>query len=122
MIITDYERQYLMRSMIDLLDAYEYDYDDDVLETIIDEWVASKKDFITAFKKHPCYVDGQFMIAFSKDYERSVDIDVLTGFSKYIKSEVAVDCEDNLPNEVKVAYNVNYYPYMQQVFIIFSMN
>ena len=112
MIITDYERKHLLNFMRDLLEAYEYDYDDDVLETIIDEWVESKKDFITAFKKHPCYVDGQFMIAFSKDYERAVDIDVLTGFSKYIKSEVAVDCEDNLPNEIKVAYNVNYYPYM----------
>ena len=112
MIITDYERKRLLNFMRDLLEAYEYDYDDDVLETIIDEWVESKKDFITAFKKHPCYVDGQFMIAFSKDYERSVDIDVLTGFSKYIKTRVAQDCEDNLPNDVKTAYNANYYPYM----------
>lgn len=72
-IITSDEREYLLDSMANLLSEYGYRYTENALNKIIDTWAEQKADLIAAFKKHPNYVEGKFMIAFSHDYERKLD-------------------------------------------------
>ena len=52
-MLTAQEREYLLSSMEDLLDEYDYDYTPTALSKIIDEWVEAKSKLIQAFKKHP---------------------------------------------------------------------
>ena len=72
-IITMEERNYLLESMGGLLVEYDYKYTEDALSEIIDEWSHQKAGLIDAFKKHPNYMEGKFMIAFDADYERSIN-------------------------------------------------
>lgn len=72
-IITSEEREYLLDSMANLLSEYSYRYTESALNKIIDTWAEQKADLIAAFKKHPNYLPGKFMIAFSHDYERKLD-------------------------------------------------
>lgn len=84
--INESEREYLLDSMRDLLDEYDYDYSTDALNTIIDEWASQKQTLIEAFKKHPNYVEGKFMIAFSRDYERALDTSAVYRFSRWLEN------------------------------------
>lgn len=72
-IITSEEREYLLSSMTNLLSEYNYRFTAEALNTVIDTWAEQKADLITAFKNHPNYLPGKFMIAFSHDYERKLD-------------------------------------------------
>lgn len=67
------EKEYLLEAMEELLGEYDYEYSTWSLEDIIDTWAEEKETLIEAFKKHPNYVEGKFMIAFDTDYERTVD-------------------------------------------------
>lgn len=58
-IITDEERNMLLDNMKFLLDQYDYQYTDEALNKIIDTWATNKADLITAFKRHPNYLEGQ---------------------------------------------------------------
>ena len=83
-MITVEERLYLHNKMIDLLDEYDYSYTDDAISDIIDKWANQKALFIEAFKKHPNYIDGQFMIAFDTDYEREIDKVAINNFANWM--------------------------------------
>jgi hypothetical protein len=73
MSITTNEKEYLLKSMEELLDTYDYEYKTEHLNSIIEEWASQKAGLIEAFKRHPQYVDGKFMIAYDYDYTRPVD-------------------------------------------------
>ena len=73
MMLTQSEREYLLESMTALLDEYDYDYSEQALDDILDVWEGKKATLLEAFKKHPNYVDGKFMIAFNVDYERPLN-------------------------------------------------
>lgn len=98
-ILTDNERSYLFDSMTSLLEEYGYNYNDDSIYAIIDKWAEQKSDLITAFKKHPKYLDGQFCIAFASDYERTVDYEDVESFTKWI-TKIAIHYKDELPQEI----------------------
>lgn len=103
-IITTQEREYLIKSMGNLLDEYGYCYDDYALGVIVDEWSEAKADLIQAFKTHPNYLEGQFMIAFDTDYERVINKSGIIAFVHYLQ----YICEqsvfiDNLPEEINQA-------------------
>lgn len=87
-IITETERNYLLSSMTNLLRTYDYNPTDEALNKIIDKWATEKANLITAFKRHPNYLPGQFMIAFSTDYERCINPNTLDSFREYIMSLV----------------------------------
>ena len=86
MSITMTERETILTNMMRLLDEYDYSYNEDVLNTIIDEWAFQKAPLIEAFKKHPNYVDGKFLIAFDYDYERETDTNTIYYFWDWVRS------------------------------------
>lgn len=100
-MLTTNEREYLLDYMEDLLTEYDYKYTREALETIIDEWECQKGSLIEAFKKHPNYVEGKFMIAFDTDYERRVDINASFRFRDWLRTEAIPYHRDNLPQDIK---------------------
>lgn len=88
-IINDEERRVLLKDMKGLLDEYDYQYTDEALNKIIDKWAINKADLITAFKKHPNYLQGKFMIVFSHNFDRIIDKGVIRDFKKWILSNDA---------------------------------
>ena len=110
-MITETERKYLLNSMMKLLDEYDYNYTLHALNSIIDEWEEQKSDLIEAFKKHPNYVDGKFMIAFSSNYERITDLDAVKKFSRYIQ-DVIVRMLNDVPDEMKEQRKREYCAYL----------
>ena len=87
------EKQYLIDSMEDLLYEYDYEYNSSAVEQIIDEWSRQKAGFIEAFKKHPNYLEGKFMIAFDADYERKIEKRASTVFGNWILDVAAPKCQ-----------------------------
>ena len=83
-VISNEEKQMLISQMIELLEEYDYSYKTFAIESIIDEWAQNKANLITAFKKHPNYKEGQFMIAFDYNYERKLDPKETNRFSDWV--------------------------------------
>lgn len=98
-ILTENEHSRILNNMQDLLEEYDYTYTVNALNTIIDEWANQKKELITAFKRHPNYLEGEFCIAFSKDYERAITRQPSIEFTKWIMYKAIPETE--LPQEVK---------------------
>lgn len=99
MIITNEEREYLKSKMIDLLEEYDYTWEDDALDTILDTWITNKGPLIELFKKHPNYVEGKFMIAFDTNYDREIDISVVFDFKRWLMKYVHL-VVPHLPSEM----------------------
>ena len=87
--------------MEQLLDEYNYYYTEDALDKIIDEWASQKAELITAFKKHPNYLAGKFMIAFDYDYERVCDRKQAVRFGDWVCQYPVRDCRRNIPEEIE---------------------
>lgn len=101
-IITEEERKSLLKDMEHLLDEYDYDYTDEALNKIIDTWAENKADLITAFKKHPNYLEGKFMIAFSHDYARRVDARGIIAFRRWVLNpDNALAVREFMPEEMR---------------------
>ena len=100
MSITTNEREYLLRNIKELLTEYYYDYSTDALNLIIDEWATQKAPLIEAFKRHPNYMEGKFMIAFSTSYDREINLNAIYQFQSWI-IRVAQQCRDGLPEVIK---------------------
>ena len=95
-MITVEERSYLQDKMIDLLEEYDYSYTDDAICDIIDRWSEQKETLINAFKQHPNYIDGKFMIAFDTDYEREIDKRAIKDFVEWLYAhmpDAVVNCQ-----------------------------
>ena len=95
------ERSYLLESMEGLLDEYDYNYSSSVLEDIIDEWVRQKGWLIEAFKKHPNYLEGKFMIAFDADYERKIDKKASRAFGHWVTDTAMEERRYQYPEAVQ---------------------
>ena len=119
MIISEKEREYLLNSMMELLNEYDYNYTTRALNKIIDEWASSKSALIQAFKRHPNYLEGKFMIAFSCDYERVMDAGASTRFSEWLRWHAMPDCEDNVPDEIKEAREKEGAPFLPNILFWF---
>lgn len=101
MIINANERNYLLDSMMSLLDGYDYNYNESSLNRILDTWESEKEVLIQAFKTHPNYVEGQFMIAFDADYERTVDRRASDTFGYWIRNVAIPAARENFPESIK---------------------
>lgn len=82
-MITQKERESLVTPMESLLKKYNYKYTVEALNKIIDEWDHQKSWLVEAFKKHPGYVKGQFMIVVDDEYQRGVDVNGCRKFSNW---------------------------------------
>lgn len=112
-IINETEREYLLNSMEELLEEYDYTYSTTALNIIIDEWANQKQLLIEAFKKHPNYIDGKFMIAFTCDYERAINSQGTSGFSRFLIYYPIEEMVDTLPekiNEQRIKEHCAYLP------------
>ena len=112
-MITESERKYLLDSMKSLLDKYEYNYTLHALNTIIDTWAEQKEDLIDAFKKHPNYVEGKFLIAFTQDYSREIDFDCINRFRRWIFYDAVQEMVDTLPEDInkqRISEGCSYLP------------
>ena len=98
-ILTKNEHDAILRNMENLLSEYNYIYSEDALNTIIDTWAEQKQDLLSAFKRHPNYVENEFCIAFSSDYERTLDSGESCRFSNWIQNSIA-DVYNNLPENI----------------------
>ena len=83
-IITTEERNYLLKEMENILDKYDHAWNRFALEKIVDTWAKNKATLIEAFKKHPNYMEGKFMIAFDVDYDREIDKNASSVFSSWL--------------------------------------
>ena len=98
-MITSEERKGLLAQMKDVLYDYDYDYETYALEKIIDKWAENKADLIEAFKKHPNYLEGKFMIAFDADFDREINKEQSVIFSRWLMS-IYDDIKDEFPEAV----------------------
>ena len=98
--ITETEKQNLLSNMMDLLEEYDYSYTKSALNIIIDTWAYQKRELIAAFKKHPNYIEGKFMIAFNSDYERTLDKAAIRKFVEWLRCN-ASGLESYLPECIK---------------------
>lgn len=98
-ILTKNEHDAILRNMENLLSEYNYIYFESALNTIIDTWAEQKQDLLSAFKRHPNYVENEFCIAFSSDYERTLDSGESCRFSNWIQNSI-VDVYNNLPENI----------------------
>jgi hypothetical protein len=102
-IINENERRILLSEMKGLLDEYDYSYTSRALNKIIDTWAREKATLIEAFKTHPNYLEGKFMIAFDVDYERVINHAASHAFSTWIFDYTAGPAHqfmNNLPEEI----------------------
>ena len=100
MEITTQEREFLLKEMRKLLNEYDYTYDEYALNQIIDTWADQKAPLIEAFKKHPNYVDGKFLIAFDSDYSRDINKSAIQIFSYWLEDYVIKRMVDSLPEPI----------------------
>ena len=101
-IITEEERETLLNNMKGLLDEYDYRYTDEALNKIINTWAEDKADLIAAFKKHPNYLEGKFMIVFSHNFERNVDMRAIHEFVNWIKAGGTLSrVREFMPKDIK---------------------
>lgn len=107
MIITEHEKEFLLNEMHKLLDEYGYDYEDDALIDIIAEWELQKEPLIEAFKKHPNYIEGKFLIAFATNYEREIDKNAIRGFRNWLVNVLTlIAIPEDLKTQPLTAYNI----------------
>lgn len=85
--VTDAEKEYLLKSKKKLYNEYDYTYNDYAIKDTLDVWAIQKAPLIQRFKKHPNYVEGQFMIVFSKDYEREINYEEIQDFFSWVNNE-----------------------------------
>ncbi len=124
-IITMEERECLLESMKELLDEYDYRHTEMALNEIIDEWASQKEVLIAAFKTHPNYVEGKFMIAFDADYERGIETRPSYDFKDWIRYTAipAASHLDYFPKEIKDATDFgDYLPYDIYNFFVYLPN
>lgn len=101
-IITDEERNALLENMKDLLDEYDYQYTEEALNKIINTWATNKADLITAFKKHPNYLEGKFMIVFSHNFNRNVDVREIVNFRNWlIDLDITTAVKEFMPEDMR---------------------
>ena len=101
MAITKNERNYLLEAMSSLLAEYDYVFTDEALIKIIDEWAKKKGTLIDAFKNHPNYLEGKFMIAFDTDYERCLDGGVMArNFWEWLYNNAVDPLRNSIPQEM----------------------
>ena len=82
-VLTTEEKEELYNEIMTVLEKYGYNPEPHAVAKIIEEWVENKGYLINLFKEHP-YYNGKFQIAFSNDFERKIDFDVVHLFADWI--------------------------------------
>lgn len=118
-IITEEERYALLNDMEQLLSEYDYKFTGYALNKIIDTWATNKADLIKAFKRHPNYLEGKFMIVFSHDFNRKIDMRALCDFFNWVMYTAAEPVREFMPTEMKDYVISHDYRYPDNVWHVF---
>ena len=118
-IITEEERYALLNDMEQLLSEYDYKFTGYALNKIIDTWANNKRDLIAAFKKHPNYLEGKFMIVFSHDFNRKIDMRARCDFFNWVMYTAAEPVREFMPTEMKDYISSHGGKYPDNVFNMF---
>lgn len=120
-ILTEIEKDYLFDSIVNLLEEYDYDFSDDALDKIINTWAEQKKPLIEAFKKHPNYLEGKFMIAFDHNYDRKIDTKASRAFSNWLMQidGPITTLVDALPEEIQAKRKEDQCAYLPNDIFVF---
>lgn len=118
-IITEEERYALLNDMEQLLSEYDYKFTGYALNKIIDTWATNKADLIKAFKRHPNYLEGKFMIVFSHDFNRKIDMRALCDFFNWVMYTAAEPVREFMPTEMKDYVSSHCCKYPDNVFNMF---
>lgn len=118
-IITEEERYVLLNDMEQLLSEYDYKFTGYALNKIIDTWATNKADLIKAFKRHPNYLEGKFMIVFSHDFNRKIDMRALCDFFNWVMYTAAEPVREFMPTEMKDYVSSHGGKYPDNVFNMF---
>ena len=117
------ERNYLFEAMSNLLDEYDYKHTREALNLILDTWSEEKATLIEAFKKHPNYLEGKFMIVFDTDYERKVEKQASYTFRSWVLNTALPQLDGKLPTEVQEkVWSGNYLPQNMWDFFYYLAN
>lgn len=100
-MITESEHSYLLGCMKNLLGEYNYTYTEEALDKIINTWADKKSDLIEAFKKHPNYLPGKFMIVLNCNFNREIDTSVAREFSAFLHDSCMPSMMNTLPEDIK---------------------
>lgn len=100
-IITEEERYVLLNDMEQLLSEYDYKFTGYALNKIIDTWATNKADLIKAFKRHPNYLEGKFMIVFSHEFERKTDQNAFEKFKIWLLFDAFNAVREFMPEDMK---------------------
>lgn len=100
-IITEEERYVLLNDMEQLLSEYDYKFTGYALNKIIDTWATNKADLIKAFKRHPNYLEGKFMIVFSHEFERKTDQNAFEKFKIWLLFDACNAIREFMPEDMK---------------------
>ena len=85
-VLSDEKKNELLEEMKTLLKKYHYNFTDDGLNRILNEWCKNKSDLIQLFEKHPNY-NGKFQIVFDYDFDRVIDMGAVRNFEDWLNSE-----------------------------------
>lgn len=97
-MITNKEKEMLLEQMENILDKYNYHWDENALCRIVDTWAKNKAELIEKFKSHPNYLEGKFMITFDVDYDREINKEQSRVFRRWMSS-VYDTVKENFPAE-----------------------
>ena len=98
-IISMEAKKNIMAHMENLLDEYDYEYTEPAINKIVNKWASQKADLINLLRKHPNYVEDEFLIAFNKDWNREIDPEGAEQFAKWLIDN-ADAIRANLPSKL----------------------
>jgi len=84
--LSDEAKASLIGQIQDLLTEYDHENTERGVRTIVDEWWRNNQWIDAMLRKHPNYVEGKFYVAFSKDYTRATDPEVVSEFFSILRS------------------------------------
>ena len=99
-IISMEAKKNIMAHMENLLDEYDYEYTEPAIKKIINRWAEQKADLINLLSKHPNYVEGEFLIAFNKDWNREINTDGAFTFANWILNNAKI-IRENFSEKLK---------------------
>lgn len=93
-------RAALIDEILDLHHEYEYKSTTYGVEKVVDAWWENKGRAMTQlFGNHPNYVPGKFQIVFDSDYNRKIDMSIVSEFLAWVFDRL-IDNEESYPEEV----------------------
>lgn len=82
----------IIREFINELNKRDYEYSENALDKIINEWVTRKQDLLQLLSKHPLWNPDKLMIQFDQDYDRRIELRELANFCTWLLKQVTTWC------------------------------